>query len=69
MELKSGVVDGKVINTSQIKALADLPSKEVLLSMLLSGLNSPITGLVNVLQGPVRNLVYTLNAIKEKKQA
>jgi hypothetical protein len=41
----------------------------VLLSQLLAGLKSPAQGLVSVLQGTARNLVYVLNAIAEKKEA
>ncbi|HOO12400.1 MAG TPA: 50S ribosomal protein L10, partial [Bacillota bacterium] len=52
-----------------IKSLASLPSKEVLVAQVLGGLNAPITGFVNVLQGNIRNLVYALNAIAEKKTA
>jgi len=69
MEFKVGFVDGKVINVDEIKELAELPPKEELVAKLLASLNSPIYGLVNVLQGNIRNLVYTLNAIKEKKEA
>ena len=53
----------------EIKSLASLPSKEVLIAQTLGGLNAPITGFVNVLQGSIRNLVYALNAVVEKKEA
>lgn len=67
-ELKAGVLDGKFIDVTGIKELAQLPSREVLLSQLLSTFNAPITGLVNVLNGNLRGLVVALNAIAEKKQ-
>jgi large subunit ribosomal protein L10 len=41
----------------------------VLLAQLLAGMQSPIVGLVNVLQGNIRNLVYVLDAIRNQKQA
>ncbi len=69
MEFKVGFVDGKLINVDEIKDLAELPPREVLMAKLLGSMNSPISSLVNVLQGNIRNLVYTLNAIKEKKEA
>lgn len=69
LEIKAGVVDGKIIDIEGVKSLADLPSKEVLIAQVLGGLNGPISGLVNVLQGSIRNLVYALNAVKEKKEA
>ncbi|QAT62683.1 MULTISPECIES: 50S ribosomal protein L10 [Tissierellales] len=68
LEIKAGILDGKIIGADDIKALATLPSKEVLISKVLGGFNAPITGFVNVLQGNIRNLVYTLNAIKEEQE-
>lgn len=69
LEIKAGVVDGKIVGLDEIKALADLPSREVLIAQVLGGLNGPISGFANVLQGTIRNLVYALNAIKEKQEA
>jgi len=67
--LKAGVVEGKVIDATHVLALAKLPSKEELMSKLLGGIMSPGNRLVSVLQGSLRNLLYALNAIVEKKQA
>ena len=50
-----------------IKALADLPSKEVLVAQLLSVMQSPLSGIVGVMQGNLRNLVYALEGIRKKK--
>lgn len=69
MEIKGGLVEGKVIDAEAIKSLANLPSREVLLARLLGSMQSPITGFVNVLQGNIRNLVYTLDAIREQKES
>ena len=69
LEIKVGMISRKVIGVEGIKALANLPSKEVLVAQALGGLNAPITGFVNVLQGNIRKLVYALNAIAEKKTA
>ena len=67
LELKVGVVEGKVIDLNGIKALAELPSREVLIARVLGGFNAPISGLVNVLNGNIRGLVVALNAIAEQK--
>jgi large subunit ribosomal protein L10 len=67
--LKAGVVEGKVIDATNVLALAKLPSKEELMSKLLGGIMSPGNRLVSVLQGSLRNLLYALNAIAEKKQS
>ena len=66
-KIKAGFIEGKVIGISEVKALADLPSKEVLISNVLRGFNAPISGLVNVLNGNIRGLAVALNAIAEKK--
>lgn len=58
LEIKAGVLEGSVVSVEQIKKLADLPSREGLLSMLLS-----------VLQAPVRNFALAVKAVAEKEQA
>jgi large subunit ribosomal protein L10 len=62
-----GVVEGKKVSPEQVKAMADLPSKEVLISQLLATMNGPTTNFVGALGGVLRKLVGTLEAIKEKK--
>ncbi len=57
LELKGGVVEGRVVSAEEIKALAALPSREGLLSMLLS-----------VLQAPVRNFALAVKAVSEKEE-
>ncbi len=69
LELKAGVVEGKIVDVEGIKQLAELPPREVLVARVLGGLNAPITGLVNVLNGNIRGLAIVLNAIAEKKQS
>jgi large subunit ribosomal protein L10 len=69
LELKAGVVEGKIVDVDGIKKLAELPPREVLIARVLGGLNAPITGLVNVLNGNIRGLAIVLNAIAEKKQS
>lgn len=69
LEIKGGVLQNKVIDAEGVKALADLPPREVLVAQLLGLLQSPIRRLVTVLSGPQRNLVYALEAIRKKKEA
>lgn len=68
-KIKAGFVEGEVLDTKGIEALAKLPSREVLVAQTLGGLNAPITGFVGVLNANVRNLVYALNAIAQKQGA
>lgn len=68
LEIKSGIVDGKIISAAEVGDLAKLPSKEVLLAQLLGGLNSPIQGLANVMNGTITGFARVLNAIAEQKE-
>ena len=69
LEVKAGLVEGNVIDENGVKALASLPSREVLIAKMLGSMQSPITGLVNVLQGSIRNLVYALDAVRQQKES
>ena len=68
MELKVGIIEGRVIDVDGINALAKLPSREELIAKMLGSMNAPITNLVGVLSGTIRAFAYTLNAIIEKKE-
>ncbi len=67
-KIKGGVLSGKLLNAAQIDSLAKMPSREQMLAQLLATMNAPITGLVNVLAGTIRQVLYALNAVKEKKE-
>lgn len=69
LEIKAGIVDGNIIGLDAIKELAELPPREVLIAKVLGGLNAPIQGFANVLNGTMKGLVVALNAITEQKQA
>ncbi|MFC4304647.1 50S ribosomal protein L10 [Cohnella boryungensis] len=58
LKIKGAIVEGRFVDAAQVKALADLPSREGLLSMLLS-----------VLQAPVRNFALAVKAVSEKNEA
>ena len=68
LEIKVGIIDGKVLSKADIEALAELPSREVLLAQVLGTMMGPVRGLVTVLSGPVRGLVTCLNQIREQKE-
>ena len=69
LTVKVGLVEGKVIDASEVKALASLPSREELIAKLLGSMNAPISNTVNVLQGVIRNAVYVLDAIRVQKES
>jgi large subunit ribosomal protein L10 len=64
--VKGGVIDNAVVSTEQIKAIADLPAREVLLAQLLGVLQAPATKLVRVLNEPASSLARLLKAKAEK---
>ncbi len=67
LTIKLGCLDGRIISGKQIEALSKLPSKEVLLAQLLGTMKAPVSGFVNVLAANLRQLLYVLKAIEEKK--
>jgi large subunit ribosomal protein L10 len=62
-----GVVEGKKVTAEEVKAIADLPSKEVLVSQMLAVFNGPTTNFVGVFSSLLRKLVGTLDAVRGKK--
>lgn len=66
--IRVGVLGDKVLDPNAIKALSALPSREILLSTLLSAMNAVPTGLVRVLSGVPVKLLNALKAIGEQKE-
>ncbi|MBI4117732.1 MAG: 50S ribosomal protein L10 [Parcubacteria group bacterium] len=59
----------RMLDAVQTQALANIPAREVLLAKVVSSIASPLSGMVNVLAGNLRSLVYVLSAVKDKKAA
>ena len=68
LQIRSAVMDGKILNLEDLTALAKLPSKEILLSQLLSVMQAVPTGFVRVLNAVPQKLVYALQAVKDQKE-
>ncbi len=64
---KAALVEGLPVEAGQIKAIADLPTREQLVGRLLFLMQSPLRRLVTVLNGPVRNLAGVVQQIAEQK--
>ncbi len=64
--LKGGSMEGKPLTAEQIKALAELPTKEVMQAMLLGVLNAPARNFVSLLANVNRQIVNVLSAYKDK---
>jgi len=69
LEIKVGILDGKVLSFDEVQALSKLPSKPELIVKLIGQIQAPAYGLVNVLSATTRNLVQVLSAIKDKKES
>jgi large subunit ribosomal protein L10 len=66
LKILGGLMESRILSLEDIKELAMIPSREELLAKLVWSIESPISLLVNVLQGNIRNLVGVLNAIGNK---
>lgn len=67
LEIKAGIIQGRVFNAEELTQMSKLPSKEILLAQFIGGIQAPLAGLVNVLSGTIRGLLNVLKAIEEKK--
>ena len=68
LEIKAGVLQGKVVSPDDIKQMAEIPSREVLLAQMLSALTSGQAGLLGVFQGILSRLIHVLESIRSKKE-
>lgn len=66
---KFGFMDETFMDFADVERLSRIPGKDVLRAKVVGSINSPLYGIVSVLSANLRNLVYALNAIKERKQA
>jgi len=69
MVIKGGLLEGQVIKADAVTELADLPSREVLLSRLLGAMQAPLGNLASVLQAPLTKFARTLDAVRSQKES
>ena len=69
LKIKGGVLEKNILNEKELRQIAGLPPKDVLLSKTLTCFQAPLAGMLNVLQGNVRNLIYVLEAIRKQKES
>ncbi|MEM8954023.1 MAG: 50S ribosomal protein L10 [Verrucomicrobiota bacterium] len=67
LEVKAGVLDGKLISADQVKELADIPPREVLFAQLLGVIQAPATKLAQLLNEPGAKTARLMNAYSEKE--
>ena len=68
LEVMGLFIEGENFPAEQYKKIADLPSKEELLTKFVIGLNSPMTKVVTIMNATMVKMVTALNAVKEKKE-
>lgn len=66
---KGAVIEGRPVEASEIKTIAELPTREELVGRLLYLIQSPLTRLASVLAGPLSNLARVLRAVAEKSKS
>lgn len=67
MEIRGGMVDGSYLDADQVVALSKVPSRDELLSMMMSRINSPATGLAMVTSGVIAGLARVIDAVAQQK--
>jgi large subunit ribosomal protein L10 len=66
-EIKAGIVEGQVADQNALKAIADLPSREQMLSNIAAGMNAPATKMARLLTATVARFGYAMNALVAQK--
>lgn len=69
IKIKGGYMESDMLSASDVKKVANIPSREGLLSMLVAALEGPISNFVSTGQSIISELPYTLEAVKDKKSA
>jgi large subunit ribosomal protein L10 len=67
-QIKGGIVEGQIVGAADVVALADLPSREVLLGRMAGVLQAPLQGLVTVLAASLRGLAVALDRVREQRE-
>ncbi|MBI4686015.1 MAG: 50S ribosomal protein L10 [Nitrospirae bacterium] len=67
LKVNGGVVEGRLCSAADIKSIADLPPREVLLSILAGVLNAPLSKMAGALSATVSSFAYAMKALEQKK--
>lgn len=67
LEVKGGVVEGGVCTLAQLKAISELPSREVQLAMLVGAMQSPLSKMAGLLNSTLTQFMYAMEALKNQK--
>jgi len=67
LKVVGGIMENRFLSFAEVEALSRIPSREELLAKFVWSIKGPLSGLVNVLQGNLRNLIGVLSALKNNK--
>ncbi len=68
-KIKAGVIEGAIVSTQEIRRIASLPPREVLLAQIMGSARAPMVGLVGILHGLLAKFVRTVDAVRASKEA
>jgi large subunit ribosomal protein L10 len=68
LKLLGGVIEGRFFGKQEVRAVADLPPREVLLSMMAGAFQAPASKLAAALSATVSSFAYAMNSLKTKKE-
>jgi large subunit ribosomal protein L10 len=68
LAVRGGIMDGRTLSADEVRQLADLPPREVVLAQTVGAVSAPLQSAVSVLAAPLRELVLVLDAYIQKRQ-
>lgn len=68
-KIKAGVIEGAIVSTLEIRRIASLPPREVLLAQIMGSARAPMVGLVGILHGLLAKFVRTVDAVRASKES
>lgn len=68
LELKGGFAEGRALDAQETRALATMPSREVLLGMVLGAISAPLSNMASVLAAPIRGLITATDALRKQRE-
>jgi large subunit ribosomal protein L10 len=68
LKIKGGLIEGKVVSSTDVEAISKLPGRDELYAMLMGTMNAPLTNMIYAMNGVITKLVRTVQAVAESKE-
>lgn len=68
-QVKGGYIDGAVLSADEVRRVAELPAKPVLIAQIMGLLNAPVTGVAGTIQAVFTSLAVAVDEIRKQKEA